>query len=189
LMGIISDLLNFSRIEAGHLTYDITQIPLIQVIQSVVPLVEAQAKAKNVTVIIDPTDADCAALGDRSKVDQIMLNVLSNAVKFTNGGGTVRVECNEEEKTASIIVSDTGIGVPPDKLEAIFEPFVQLGRSLSSAHEGTGLGLAISRDLARAMNGNLSVISTRGVGSTFTLTLPRPFATPAQPKGRRSMSG
>src|SRR5439155_7922805 len=126
------------------------------------------------------------ALGDRAKVDQIMLNVLSNAVKFTNGGGTVRVECNEEEKTASIIVSDTGIGVPPDKLEAIFEPFVQLGRSLSSAHEGTGLGLAISRDLARAMSGELSVTSTIGEGSTFCLTLPRPPAAASDPKNGRA---
>jgi signal transduction histidine kinase len=75
---------------------------------------------------------------------------------------------------ASIEVVDTGPGIPPDKLEAIFEPFVQLGRSLSSAHEGTGLGLAISRELARAMKGNLIVSSKVGSGATFTLTLPLP---------------
>jgi signal transduction histidine kinase len=74
---------------------------------------------------------------------------------------------------ASNEVVDSGVGIPPDKLEAIFEPFVQLGRSLSSAHEGTGLGLAISRELARAMRGNLTVSSKLDVGSTFTLTLPR----------------
>jgi PAS domain S-box-containing protein len=183
LMGIISDLLNFSRIEAGHLTYDIVPVPLSQVIESVVPLVEAQAKAKGVTLIVDPTDSECMALGDRAKLDQILLNLLSNAVKFTDTGGTVRIQCIGGEKTSSIAVIDTGLGIPEDKLEAIFEPFVQLGRSLSSAHEGTGLGLAISRDLARAMNGNLSVVSTQRVGSTFTLTLPR--VTPADPKAPR----
>jgi signal transduction histidine kinase len=85
----------------------------------------------------------------------------------------VRVACSESVDTASIEVIDTGAGIPAEKLEAIFEPFVQLGRSLSSAHEGTGLGLAISRELARAMNGDLTVSSTEGSGSTFRLTLPR----------------
>src|SRR6266550_2268848 len=185
LMGIISDLLNFSRIEAGHLTYDIVSIPLFQVIQAVVPLVEAQAKARGVTIVVDESDSDCLALGDRAKLDQIMLNLLSNAVKFTKAGGRVTIRCITGEKTASISVNDTGVGVPPDKLDAIFEPFVQLGRSLSSAHEGTGLGLAISRDLARAMNGNLTVVSKPGTGSTFALTLPRPLSPPADFKTRR----
>jgi signal transduction histidine kinase len=112
-------------------------------------------------------------MGDRSKVDQIVLNLLSNAVKFTDSGGTITLSSTSNEKTATILVIDTGRGIPVDKLEAIFEPFVQLGRSLSSAHEGTGLGLAISRDLARAMKGDLTATSVEGVGSTFKLTLPR----------------
>ena len=96
-----------------------------------------------------------------------MLNLLSNAVKFTNAGGTITISTTFTEDTASIFVADTGRGIPADKLEAIFEPFVQLGRSLSSAHEGTGLGLAISRDLARAMKGDLTASSAEGSGSTF----------------------
>ena len=189
LMGIISDLLNFSRIEAGHLTYDIGPTPLIQVIEAVVPLVETQAKAKGVSLIIDPTERDCIALADRAKADQILLNLLSNATKFTNRGGSVIIRCQTGEKTASIQITDTGVGIHEDKIEAIFEPFVQLGRSLSSAHEGTGLGLAISRDLARAMNGNLSVVSKVGVGSTFTLTLPRPLIPRGDLKNRRPKPG
>jgi PAS domain S-box-containing protein len=173
LLGIISDLLNFSRIEAGTLTYDIRQLSLKQVIEGVVPLIEPQAAAKEIVLKMDTTTHDCLVLGDRAKVDQILLNLLSNAIKFTDSMGTVTVECNESGNTASIAVVDTGSGVPPDKLDAIFEPFVQLGRSLSSAHEGTGLGLAISRELARAMHGNLTVSSKVGSGSTFTLTLPR----------------
>ncbi len=173
LLGIISDLLNFSRIEAGHLTYDVRPLPLSQVIDGVVPLVEPQAKAKAVILKTDATDPTCLVLGDRAKVDQILLNLLSNAIKFTGARGTVTVVCRQSVGVASIDVIDTGTGIPANKLEAIFEPFVQLGRSLISAHEGTGLGLAISRELARAMNGNLTVSSTVGSGSTFTLSLPR----------------
>jgi PAS domain S-box-containing protein len=173
LMGIISDLLNFSRIEGGQLTYDIAPISLSHVIGRVVPMVAPQAKAKSISLTIDATDPNYIVFGDRAKVDQILLNLLSNAVKFTATNGTVRVRSTEEERTASIEVIDTGVGIPPAKLEAIFEPFVQLGRSLTSAHEGTGLGLAISRELARAMSGELTVSSKVGSGSTFTLTLPR----------------
>jgi len=186
LMGIITDLLNFSRIEAGHLTYDIAPVPLISVINAVVPLVQPQAEAKGISLTADPTNSDCVALADRAKVDQIILNILSNAVKFTNSGGRIRIQCVAQDKSVTINVIDTGVGVPPDKLESIFEPFVQLGRSLSSAHEGTGLGLAISRDLARAMGGELSVTSKVGEGSTFALRLPRPPAISTESKRPRA---
>jgi signal transduction histidine kinase len=111
---------------------------------------------------------------DPEKLRQVLLNVLSNAVKFTPTGGTVTMDAVfTPDGSVQIRVADTGIGIPPDRLESIFEPFVQLGRNLSSRHEGTGLGLAISRDLARAMGGDLSAVSTPGQGSTFILTLPR----------------
>ena len=173
LMGIISDLLNFSRIEAGQITYDIAPMSLLHVIEAAAKLAEPQADAKEVSLEIDVTEPGCIALGDRAKVDQILLNLLSNAIKFTGPKSTVKVQCGVSANVASINVVDTGVGIPADKLETIFEPFVQLGRSLSSAHEGMGLGLAISRDLARAMNGDLIVRSTVGAGSTFTLNLPR----------------
>jgi PAS domain S-box-containing protein len=173
LMGIISDLLNYSRIEAGHVTYELAPIAVSRVIDTVITLVEPQAMAKHVVIDRGNSSVEGAAIGDRSKVDQIMLNLLSNAIKFTAAGGRVRIAAGFTDDTVSISVADTGCGIPADKHEAIFEPFVQLGRSLSSAHEGTGLGLAISRDLARAMSGDLTVISAKGAGSTFTLTLPR----------------
>jgi PAS domain S-box-containing protein len=173
LMGIIGDLLNFSRIEAGQISYDIAPILLSKVFDSVMALVEPQAIARSVSLKRKLEEPGLTVMGDRSKVDQIMLNLLSNAIKFTNAGGTIRVGAAVTEETASIFVADTGRGIPADKLEVIFEPFVQLGRSLSSAHEGTGLGLAISRDLARAMKGDLAASSVDGVGSVFTLTLPR----------------
>ena len=173
LMGIITDLLNFSRIEAGQISYDIAPIILSEVFDSVMSLVEPQALAKSISLKRESEEPDLTVIGDRSKVDQILLNLLSNAVKFTSGGGTIRVGTSAKDDTASIFVADTGRGIPADKLEAIFEPFIQLGRSLSSAHEGTGLGLAISRDLARGMKGDLTASSVEGVGSVFTLTLRR----------------
>jgi signal transduction histidine kinase len=175
LLHIISDLLNFSRIEAGQLSYDLTQFSLRDAIRTVVPLIEPQARAKGLSLIVEEHDQDCIALADRAKVEQILLNLLSNAVKFTSSPGSVRVSCSEEGDFAQIAVVDTGSGIPQEKLESIFEPFVQLGRSLSSSHEGTGLGLAISRDLARAMSGDLVVTSNVGTGSTFTLSLPQPL--------------
>jgi signal transduction histidine kinase len=102
-----------------------------------------------------------------------MLNLLSNAVKFTEPGGRIAVSCSTTPEGVAISVTDSGPGIPPDKLERIFEPFVQLDVGRTRTHEGTGLGLAISRDLARWMRGDLTVESRLGEGSTFTLTLPR----------------
>jgi signal transduction histidine kinase len=118
---------------------------------------------------------------DPDKLRQIMINLLSNAVKFTPAGGRIRVWCAVEEKTVSISVEDDGPGIPADKLEAIFEPFVQLNRGLTRTTEGTGLGLAISRGLARGMGAEVTLRSQVGIGSVFTLVLPlvRTRATPA----------
>jgi PAS domain S-box-containing protein len=173
LLGIITDLLNFSRIEAGHLSYEVSPVSLGTVVDTVTPMVEPAAAAKHIALKQDSSRNECVALGDRGKIDQVVLNLLSNAIKYTSAGGAVTIKCSVAAKTASISVVDTGRGIPKEKLEKIFEPFVQLGRSLSSAHEGMGLGLSIARDLARAMGGDLTVSSKVGVGSTFTLLLPR----------------
>jgi signal transduction histidine kinase len=173
LLGIITDLLNYSKIEAGQVNYELMSQPMQSVLDTVVPLVVPQARAKEVTLESDPCAADLLVHADRTKTEQIVLNLLSNAVKFTQSTGHVHVWCTGDVDRVRIIVADTGPGIPLDKLNAIFEPFVQLGRTRTSQHEGTGLGLAISRDLARAMNGDVIVESTVGKGSTFTLVLPR----------------
>lgn len=173
LLGIISDLLNFTRIEAGHLNYESGPISLSSVVEAVTLMVATPAAAKGIKLRTESSPVDCVAAGDRVRVDQIVLNLLSNAIKYTPAGGRVTVKCSVSDKTASITVTDTGSGVPPEKQKSIFEPFVQLGRSLSSAHQGMGLGLTISRDLARAMGGDLTVSSKVDKGSAFTLTLPR----------------
>jgi PAS domain S-box-containing protein len=171
LLAIINDILNFSRIEAGQLTYDIQRVSLHTVIDAVVPMIEQQALAKQLH--LDRVDGTPAfALADRAKVEQVLLNLLSNAVKFTETGGRIELSCHSVGPRVAIRVQDTGIGIPQGHLDAIFEPFVQVGRSLANPLEGTGLGLAISSDLARAMGGELTVKSTVGAGSVFTLWLP-----------------
>jgi PAS domain S-box-containing protein len=180
LLGIITDLLNFSRIEAGHLSYEVTPVSLATVIESVTPMVEPAAATKHIALKHDSLPRECVAVGDRARIDQVVLNLLSNAIKYTAAGGAVTIKCAASAKTASISVMDTGRGIPKDKLESIFEPFVQLGRSLSSSHEGMGLGLSIARDLARGMGGDLTVSSKVGAGSTFTLSLPRAAPTREQ---------
>jgi PAS domain S-box-containing protein len=172
LLAIINDILNFSRVEAGQLTYDLAPVSLGAVVDAALPMMEPLAAAKELRVarIRGP---DVVAHADRARVEQILLNLLSNAVKFTAAGGHIELACEVAGDRAMLRVRDDGIGIEPENLESIFEPFVQVGRSLSSPHEGTGLGLAISRDLARAMGGDLTVESTPGAGATFTLALPR----------------
>jgi PAS domain S-box-containing protein len=171
LLGIINDILNYSRMEAGKVAFVAERLPLESVADSVLPMLEPQLHAKGLTLHRGICDPNAVAHADRAKVEQILVNLLSNASKFTPEGGRVSVECDVNGGAARIWVSDTGPGVPEDKREAIFEPFVQLGRSLTTAHEGTGLGLAISRDLARAMGGDLRY-SDRGPGASFVLELP-----------------
>ncbi|HEY8794166.1 MAG TPA: ATP-binding protein, partial [Gemmatimonadaceae bacterium] len=118
-------------------------------------------------------DVSIVARGDREKVMQILVNLLSNAIKFTAVEGHLRIDAAETSNLVTVTVSDTGMGIAEDKLDAIFEPFVQLNGGLTGRSGGAGLGLAISRDLARAMGGNLSAASVVGEGSSFALTLPR----------------
>jgi PAS domain S-box-containing protein len=172
LLAIVNDLLNYSRMEAGGVTYERELVFAHEVIEGVLAMVTPQIERKQLRLRRGPCPPNIAAIADRLKVEQVVLNLLSNAVKFTPEGGTITVLCGRNEESVTIAVSDTGPGIPEDKLEAIFDPFVQLGRTLTSKQEGAGLGLAISRDLARAMDGDVRVESVEGEGSTFTLRLP-----------------
>jgi PAS domain S-box-containing protein len=173
LLSLINDLLNYSRIEAGQIAYEIEPIVMRQVIDQVFRLMEVQASTRNLHLSIGRCPPEAIALADRLKTEQIVLNLLSNAIKFTPSPGSVTISCGVEVDHVFISVRDTGPGIPEDKREAIFEAFVQLGRSLKHVPEGVGLGLAISRDLARAMRGDLVLSSDGATGATFTLKLPR----------------
>ena len=173
LLAIVNDLLNFSRVEAGRVTYQIESVEIGSAVDAVATMVGPQASTKGLEMLVLECRSAPRVLADAAKLQQILLNLLSNAVKFTPSGGSLRVSCASDAEKVRIVVSDTGPGIPTNMHDAVFEPFVQLGRSLSSSHEGAGLGLAISRDLARAMGGDLTLESQEGHGSTFTVSLPR----------------
>ncbi|HST07345.1 MAG TPA: HAMP domain-containing sensor histidine kinase, partial [Gemmatimonadaceae bacterium] len=169
----INDVLNFAKIEAGHVAVTSSPMGLGQVVESLLEFVEPQLREKGLHFQMDETLPKGEVCGDPDKVRQVLINLLSNAIKFTSPGGHISLDCVETDETMFLSVSDDGAGIPLPELDAIFEPFVQVNRGYSSQHEGTGLGLAISRDLARRMGGDLTVESSLGKGSKFTLSLPR----------------
>ena len=172
LLSLINDILSFAKIEAGRLQLQIADIPVKELVSGAVAMVELQAAQKGLSLGASKGEDEVRVRGDRERVTQILTNLLTNAVKFT-ATGSVSVEWHGEESTVSITVRDTGRGIPPEKLAAVFEPFVQAGRSAEEQQQGVGLGLAISRELARAMSGDLTVESVVAQGTTFTLRLPR----------------
>ena len=173
LLGLINDVLNFARIETGHVNFAVDDVPLDELLAELETLVGPQLGAKGLAYEYRRFDPACTVRADPEKLRQIVLNLLSNAVKFTAPGGRVTLWCEAAGGEVRAHVADTGIGIPDDKLGSIFDPFVQVNAGYTRTSEGTGLGLSISRDLARAMGGDLTVDSREGEGSTFTLTLPR----------------
>lgn len=173
LLGLINEVLNYARLETGTVRYDLQDVAVRDVLADAEALVRPQARTKGLTLRMPDVAPDVTVRADDEKLRQILVNLLSNAVKFTDRGGVITTEVELGETTVSIAVTDTGIGIAADKLESIFEPFVQVRADLTRTAEGTGLGLAISFDLARGMGGKLTVKSEPGEGSTFTLTLPR----------------
>ena len=183
LLSLINDILNFSRLEAGAVTYDIAAVTLGTVLDAAAAMIGPQAAAKHITFTLEPCSPTIVALADESKLEQILLNLSSNAVKFTPRGGHVSIRCEVRNDHVLARVQDDGPGIPADRLADIFEPFVQLGRTFGNPRDGVGLGLAISRDLALGMQGDLTVESTLGKGSTFTVSLKRaPASTSAEPE-------
>ncbi|HEY0995644.1 MAG TPA: PAS domain-containing protein [Gemmatimonadaceae bacterium] len=190
LLGLINDVLNYAKLAAGAFEYDLESVAVRDLAAESLALIEPLASAKGLRCALTGTNEPAVtsarkpvvARADRAKLGQVLLNLLSNAVKFTpasgNDGapGEVRIEIEAPPGPGGAVrihVRDTGIGIPDDKLQAIFDPFVQVRSDLARGHDGTGLGLAISRDLTRGMGGDLAVESRHGVGSTFTITLPQ----------------
>jgi signal transduction histidine kinase len=175
LLGLINQVLNYTKVETGSLRYEITDVVVEDTLRLAETLVLPQMSAKGLRYL----QLGCAThvvRADREKVQQILLNLLVNATKFTDEGGEVTVDCTSDDTQVFIRVRDTGIGIPAEKLGVIFDPFVQVDTNYTRTKDGIGLGLAISRDLARGMKGDLTVESTVGRGSIFTLALPRRVA-------------
>jgi PAS domain S-box-containing protein len=173
LLGLVNQVLNYARIETGNLRYDLQDVALDDALGAVEGLVAPQIRAKGLRYSYSGCNPTLRVRVDGEKLQQIVLNLLTNALKFTERGGAIRLDVDVSARSAAIRVTDTGIGIPSDKLEVIFDPFVQIDANYTRTRDGVGLGLAISRDLARGMSGELTVTSAAGEGSIFTLTVPR----------------
>jgi PAS domain S-box-containing protein len=186
LLGLINEVLNYARIESGSVRYALGAVVMDDVLRSADALVAPQMSAKELQYEYGGCDRSVIARADPERVQQILLNLLTNAVKFTDRGGHIRLECEASSASVIVRVIDTGVGIPRDKLESVFDPFVQIDTRLTRPQEGVGLGLAISRDLARGMGGDLRAESTPGTGSAFILTLPRAGRAVAEPDPLRA---
>jgi PAS domain S-box-containing protein len=172
LMALVNMILDFAKLEAGPIELSMAEIPIEETLLGGEALVFPQFAKKKIAYMHHPGDRSLTVFADREKVQQIVVNLLANAMKFTPEGGSVELDWGVEENFLLVRVSDTGPGIPPEKIEQIFEPFVQLRGPGSIPTGGTGLGLPISRDLARAMGGDVRATSALGLGSEFVLTLP-----------------
>ena len=184
LLGLVNDVLDLGKLEAGQLSVSRDHGFTAPIVDDAIALIHPQAEARGVTLRHEKPQADGEAfVGDEHRVRQVLVNLLGNAVKFTERGGTVTVEADRVDGMDAapgpgpwirLCVTDTGIGIAPERLDDIFQPFVQGEIGRTRLQGGTGLGLTISRRLARLMGGELSVESAPGKGSVFTLWLPTP---------------
>jgi signal transduction histidine kinase/ActR/RegA family two-component response regulator len=173
LLDLINEVLDIAKIEGGHLTLSTETVRVTDLIEEALELMAPIAAARDVTVRAVPAHVcSCHVRADRQRAKQVLLNLMSNAVKYNRPGGTVSLRCRVRDgQTAALEVMDTGIGIPAEDLGRMFMPFERLAAAQSDI-EGTGVGLALSQRLAIAMGGQIEVISAVGEGSTFTLTLP-----------------
>jgi len=173
LLSLVNNVLNLERSEANSLETEFATLHVAQLFEDASTLTRPQAEAKGITLSVETAPAGLSVLGERDKASQVLVNLLSNAVKFTPSGGRIDLGYEASGDAVTVRVSDSGVGIPADSLNRIFEPFVQLDSGLTRRAEGAGLGLAISRRLARLMGGDLTVESAVGKGSTFLFTLVR----------------
>jgi CheY-like chemotaxis protein/HPt (histidine-containing phosphotransfer) domain-containing protein len=194
LLTIIDDILDFSKIEAGKMTLEKVQFDLRRLVNDTVSLMGPSITRKNLSLVFnmgkDVPDQYC---GDPGRVRQVIINLVNNAIKFTQRGGIVIEVCHDGKNTVSVSISDTGIGIAPEVAARLFEPFKQADSSTSRKYGGTGLGLAISRQLTEMMGGALTLKTAPGQGSTFTASfcLDRPSEDVASPiaEVRESLAG
>ncbi|HEU4723052.1 MAG TPA: ATP-binding protein [Gemmatimonadaceae bacterium] len=172
LIHIIEEILTFSRVEAGKEPLALEAIDVAAVAQSVVELFEPQATSKGLALIATLPTAPVMVFTDPTKLRQILINVVGNAMKFTDAG-SVKIAVTHDADMVSFVIADTGPGMTEHDVERIFDPFTQLDQSLTRAKGGTGLGLPVSRKLAHLLGGDLVVDSVPGEGTTFTLSLPK----------------
>jgi signal transduction histidine kinase len=185
LLAIINDILDFSKIEAGKMTLHSDRFSMRELVQEVASLLSTQAHAKGLDVLVDyAAEAPSEFFADSGRIRQVLTNLAGNAIKFTERGHVmIRVSAESlaaNNATLRFDVEDTGIGIPAQKVETIFDKFTQVDGTMTRRYGGTGLGLAISREIVRLMGGSMGVSSTLGEGSTFWFTLPLRFQAPVE---------
>jgi PAS domain S-box-containing protein len=171
LLELVNDVLDFSKMQAGQMKPEIVPLAVAEAVEDAVERMLPIADARAVALVIADSCSGAVALADRRRLTQVLLNLISNAIKFTPAGGTVKVECGCIDGMVEVSVRDTGIGIPPEQLGAIFHEFVQVDNEQTRTQTGTGLGLALSQGLMQLMDGTISVTSEVGKGSCFTLRL------------------
>jgi PAS domain S-box-containing protein len=173
LLGLIDEVLNYAKLETATVHFAIEDFLAREALSTAESLLAPQARAKGLRLTVHGCPPDLTVRADSEKLRQILVNLLSNAVKFTDRSGTIDLRCASRRGRVLFEVADSGIGIPEDKIDTIFDPFVQVRADLTRPHQGTGLGLAISRELARGMEGTITVESAPGQGSVFRLDLPQ----------------
>ena len=171
LLTIINDMLDLSQIESGQLSVHMESVALEEVLAQVEPIVAPHIARKRLGYTVDSSVHNIRVSADAERLRQILVNLVSNAARYSESGGEINITASAYGETVTIAVCDTGIGIPEDKIESIFEPFIQVDSGPTRRTGSTGLGLPISRRLAQAMDGTLCATSELGVGSTFSLTL------------------
>lgn len=172
LLALINDVLDISKIEAGQLEISRSSFALRPSVEKTIALVSPLAQKKGIELQLDITDDMVMITADQRRLEQVILNLLNNAVKFTEKGH-VRISCRIIDDQCLISITDTGIGMRPEEVAELFQPFHQIDTGLSRKHEGTGLGLSICKKLMDLMGGAIHVESQWGQGSTFTIRFPR----------------
>jgi signal transduction histidine kinase len=186
LLGIIGDILDFASVERGQYRYVIVPVRLSPLLEEATDALSSQAATKGVRFVSKgwhardqyrgDANGELEVLADAQKLRQALINLLSNSIKFANPDSQVAIDVQSQRDGIHLLISDSGRGIPADRLATIFDPFAQLEPTLTRTTEGVGLGLAISRQLLRGMSSDIHVESTPGVGSCFSVLLPRPSA-------------
>jgi signal transduction histidine kinase len=172
LMRLINNLLDITRLDSGFLKPNMINSNIVSAVEDITLSVADFAESKGISLIFDTDCEEKITAFDPDKIERIILNLLSNAVKFTDFGGEIMVSITDEDKYISISVRDTGIGIPDDKINIIFERFRQVDRTFTRNHEGTGIGLALVKSFVEMHHGMISVDSQLGEGSEFIIRLP-----------------
>ncbi|HQX26313.1 MAG TPA: ATP-binding protein [Alphaproteobacteria bacterium] len=183
LLDLISDILDMSKIEAGKYELGFEEVNVAKTVRLAAHMMESRASDAAVRIDMEKLgDENLHIIADRRAILQVILNILSNAVKFTPKGGHVQIECTEKKESVMLKITDNGIGIPANKLASITNPFEQVSSHYTRDHEGTGLGLAITKELVEMHGGSLLIDSKVGAGTSVTIRLPRDASEKQKPK-------